>query len=227
MPTLAGFTSLATVGVLAQVVFCGSVLAQSGQPSAAALPSAFLGVGLAAVSSDAESRMRLHSPPASWEWSLEAGVRLQSRVGLGVEFTRAPDVSATTSGETFRSSGLQRERTLLVLCRARLVSSTRWALDGVGGAGILFQHHEVRQAPCYTGCDFTYEDTLDHHAPAFSFGVDVPVRAGRHASVVAVARYYLLRRGENVASLPAVVPWQYEWHTSTRLAAGVSARLVW
>ena len=113
------------------------------------------------------------------------------------------------------------------LVRVRAFGFDRWSLDVVGGGGLLFQHHELRFAPCFSGCDDTTREALDRRAPALAFDADVPVRLGRHFGVSALARYYALRRGEHVTELPVLIPWQYEWKSSTRLAIGISGRVGW
>lgn len=98
--------------------------------------------------------MRLFGDGSSRVCTIEGGVAVSSRVGLGVELAVPSAVIASTSGNGFRASGRQEERVLL---------------------GLL----------------------------------------------------YLLHRGEHLTQLPVLVPWQYEWESSTRVAIGVTGRLVW
>lgn len=51
--------------------------------------------------------------------------------------------------------------------------------------------------------------------------------SGRQEERVLLGLLYLLHRGEHLTQLPVLVPWQYEWESSTRVAIGVTGRLVW
>jgi hypothetical protein len=206
---------------------CAPAYAQAGDPDAVPLPRAFVGAGLGAGTSDAERRMRLVGEGSSLIWLVEGGAALATRVGVGVEFARPTAVSASTSGRSFNTSGRQEERVLVGLVRVRAFGFDRWTLDVAGGGGLLFQHHELRFAPCVSGCNDTTREVLDRRAPAFAFGADVPVRLGRHFAVSALARYYALFRGEHVTELPVLVPWPYEWKSSRRLAISISGRAGW
>jgi hypothetical protein len=100
-------------------------------------------------------------------------------------------------------------------------------MDIVGGAGVLFQHHERRVAPCFSGCANTIEETLENRAPVFALGIEVPILPASRVAVSPFVRLYWLRRGEHVTELPDSIPFQYEWRSSTRVAFGVTGRLVW
>lgn len=223
------FKKSAPVFVVGVLLVCpgAPVHAQTAEADAVPLPRAFVGTGLGPATSDAESRMRLFGEGSSLIWFLEGGVAVTTRVGVGVEFARPTTVSAVTSGRSFHASGRQKERVLVGLLRVRAFGFHRLALDVVGGAGLLFQHHELRFAPCFSGCDDTTRETLDRRAPAFALGADVPLRLSRHFLVSGLVRYYALRRGEHVTEMPVLVPWQYEWKSSTRLAVGISGRAGW
>ncbi len=187
----------------------------------------FFGGGVAPATDDAASRMRLFGDGSSLVWLIESGAAVSSRVGVGVEFTRPTTLDAETSGRSFWASGRQRERILVGLLRARVTGSDRVALDLVGGAGVLLQHHEQRQAPCFSGCADTIAEELDHQAPAFALGADVPLRVTPHVWLNAAIRWYALRRGDHVTGFPAEIPWQFEWRSSNRFAMGVTGRVGW
>jgi hypothetical protein len=59
------------------------------------------------------------------------------------------------------------------------------------------------------------------------FGVDVPVRAGRHFEIAAALRGYSLRRGEHTSAQDINLSWPYEWQSSTRGVATLNGRLLW
>ena len=215
--------------LLALVCPCGSVLAQMRHPETISLPRVFIGAGGAAATNDAKSRMRLVSDGSLFVWLVEGGAALSRRVGVGVEFVQSSAVSGATRGITWRASGRQEERVLLGLLRFRALASERFGLDIVGGAGVLFQHHEKWFEDCFLGsCGDTLE-TLHRRAPALVVGAEVPIRLGRHFWVAGLARCYALRRGDHVAEQHPreLIPWQYEWKSSTRVAFGISARAGW
>ena len=177
------------------------------------------------ATADADSRMRINDGSAL-VWLLEGGARVSRRLAIGVELFQPSTLTGFTSGRSFASSGRQTERAVLGLMRARLAGSDRLAVDAVGGGGVLFQHHELRNAPC-AGCAVTFAQDFDQEAPAFALGVDTPIRAGSHVDVVPVLRYYALARGDHTTALPDVVPWQFEFTSSARLLLAVNGRARW
>jgi hypothetical protein len=108
------------------------------------LPRVFVGAGAGPATNDATSRMRLYEQGLAAVWLVEAGAAVSERVGLGVEYARPSAATAFTTIGAGRAqiAGRQEERTLLAMARARVAGMKRWALDVVGGAGVLFQHHE-------------------------------------------------------------------------------------
>ena len=201
--------------------------AHAQEPVPAPLARVFVGAGIGPATDDNASRMRIADDGSSLLWFVEGGARLSSRLGVGAEFTQAAEVTGATSGRSFNSSGRQRERTIIGLLRARAAASETVAIDLVGGGGVLFQHHELRFAPCFSGCADSRRESIDRRAPAFVLGADVPFRLGRHIGLSAVTRFYWLRREQRISDTTTLVPWQYETTSSTRLAIGVSARATW
>ena len=117
------------------------------------------------------------------------------------------------------------ERLLIGLGRVRVAGSSRWGVDVIGGAGALFQHHESLEAFCGTCTDFR-RAIVDHVAPAFVVGADVPVRVAGPLWLGAVVRYHVLARGSHQTQVPVLfVPWQDEWKSSRRLAVGLDFRI--
>lgn len=219
---------------ISRLVAAAIVLVVSTAPDAQAqdrvtapLSRAFVGAGAGAGSDDNGSRMRLANEGASMLWLVEGGARLSSRIGVGVEFVQTAAVTGATRGRSFSASGRQKERMVTGLLRVRAAANDKVAIDVVGGAGVLLQHHELRFAPCFSGCADLRRESIDERAPSFVLGADVPFRLGRHIGVSAVIRYYALRRAEHVSDTAAPIPWQYETKPSTRLAVGVSARAAW
>jgi hypothetical protein len=206
------------------IVCSGIVSAQSigeGQ-----LPRAFVGAGVAPATSDAESRMRLGGDNSPLMWLIEGGARVAPRIGVGVEVVMPSTLTAETHGQSFNDTGRQDERVLTGLIRGGAWTSHRLAVDVVGGAGVLFQHHELTRAPCFSGCAVTLQNDLDRRAPAFSLGADVPARLAPHVAVSGLVRIYALRRGDRTTALPPA-PWQFEFTSSTRFAIGVTGRARW
>jgi hypothetical protein len=213
--------------LLILVCSCRALYAQSPDNDAAALPGAFISVGIAAETTDEGSRMRLFDEASSLVWLIEGSAALSRRFGLGIEFAQPSAVSATTSGRSFHESGRQVERLLVGLFRARVVGFKHGAVDVVTGGGVLFQHHERQFAPCSSGCEDTLDETLDHRAPALAIGTDVLIHVTRHLQVSAPARIYALRRGEHTTKGTVLIPWPYEWKSSTRVSVGATARVTW
>jgi hypothetical protein len=213
--------------LLIVVCSCRVVSAQIPDDDSGAMPRAFIGAGVTGANSDAGSRIRLFEEESSLVWLIEGSVALSRHVGVGVEFGRPSTVSATTSGNSFHESGRQTERLLIGLLRARVMNFSHGALEVVAGGGVLFQHHERRFAPCFSGCEDLLQQTLDHRAPTLAFGVDAPIPLTRHFSVGAVARVYALDRGKHTTEDRVLIPWPFEWKSSTRISAGATARLTW
>jgi hypothetical protein len=206
---------------------CPSVSAQSVAGTSVPLARVFVGGGMTPATNDAGSRMRLIGEDSSFPWFIEGGAAISSSVGVGVEFVQPTAVTASTSGTSFHASGRQEEQELIGLLRGRAFSGARVALDVVGGAGVLFQRHEQRFAPCFSGCPDTLSERLNRKAPAFILGADIPVHLARHVAIAGTGRYHFLRRGDHVTELPVLIPWQYEWTSSSRLSIGISARALW
>jgi hypothetical protein len=217
------------VGVCA-LLSVASAAAQTTSSASMPLPRAFVGVGAGPSTNDAASRMRLYEEGLAAVWLVEAGAAVSERVGIGVEYSQPSVATAFTTIGLGRaqSAGRQEERVLLVMVRARLAGMNRWALDVVGGAGILFQHHESgRCEPAQIRCEDTDDRSLDERAPAFAIGLDIPVRVARHLEVAGEVRAYFLRRGEHTSESDINLSWQYEWQSSTRAAAVIVRRVVW
>jgi hypothetical protein len=160
-------------------------------------------------------------------WLVEGGVSFSSRVGVGIEYVRVGDVTGTTSGNGWTSSGTQQERQLIGLIRGRLTGGTHLALDVVGGFGVLSQHHELLETVCYGVCT-SRTDAIDHNSPAFAFGADVTLGSNRHFSVMTLARVYVANRGDHTNGTSHLgIPWQYEWTSSVRSTFAITARVGW
>jgi hypothetical protein len=201
--------------------------AQGGGSSPVALPRVFLGAGVGHAASDPASRMRLFDDGAGLIWFIDAGAALTPRIGLGVEFAQPAAVAGTSIGRGFRASGRQEERVFIGLLRVRVSAVDRVALDVVGGAGLLFQHHELGSTLCSLECADSMREVLNRRAPAFAFGADVPMYVGRRFWITAVGRYYALRRGNNLAEPTDSIAWQYESKSSTQFAVGIGGRIGW
>lgn len=229
-PGIAPVTSAALVFGLLTVAGVSPVRAQAPTTTVVALPSAFVGTGFGPSTNDAKSRMRLFEEGLASAWVVEAGAALVARVGIGVEYSQPSAARASTTVGLGRAqiAGRQEERVILGVLRGRLTGTRRWALDVVGGAGVLFQHHESGGCvPAVARCENTAGRALDERAPAFVFGIDVPVRVARHFEIAAAVRAYGLRRGEHTSAQEINLSWQYEWRSSMRAVATLNGRLVW
>ena len=200
-------------------------------PSAVAaqseLPRFAIGGAVSVASSDADKRMRLFEVKRSPIIMIDANARIVPRVAVGIELTQFDVARAGTSGRSFRATGEQRERALLGVVRGR-AGGNRIAVDLIGGAGILSQHHEAAFTPCFTGCEVASTTELEHRAPVFAFGAEMPIRVAPHIVVAPFGRYYFLRRGNNLPSGPTdLLPWQFEYRSSQRATVGGLARVVW
>jgi hypothetical protein len=174
--------------------------------------------------------MRLFEDGWASAWLVEAGAALSPRLGIGVEVSQPSAATAfTTVGlGRFQISGRQEERVLLGVIRGRLAEERRWALDVVGGAGVLFQHHESGGCvPAVARCEDTSGPALDEQAPAFVFGMDLPVRLARHFAIAAALRAYVLTRGDHTSAQDINLAWQFEWRSSTRGAVTLNGRVMW
>jgi hypothetical protein len=200
-----------------------AVTASEAQPQR---PRGFVGVGIAVATSDASSRMRLFEPSHRIT-TAEIGFALTPRIGVGLEMMRAATITATTRGRSFEATGRQQETAFLGLVRFRAGGRARVAVDLVGGAGLLRQHHEWDQAPCFSGCEFTRFGEEDVKAVATVAGVDIPLRLGTHVSIGPALRLYGLHRAHRVSDAPDVVAFPFETEPSIRCAASVAGRFTW
>lgn len=213
------------------VLLCvASAAAQTSGSGSMPLPRVFVGLGAGLSTNDAASRMRLHEDGLAAVWLVEAGAAVSERVGIGIEFSQPSAATAFTTIGAGRAqiAGSQEERVLLAMVRARVAGMNRWALDVVGGAGVLFQHHESGGCePAQNRCEDTDDRSLDERAPAFAIGLDIPVRVARHLEIAGDVRAYFLRRGEHTSASDINLSWQNEWRSSTRAAAAIVGRVVW
>ena len=225
-----GSVRSATLVAVCALLCVARAAAQPARSDSVPLPSVFVGTGIGPATNDAASRMRLFEEGWATVWLAEAGAAVSERVGIGVEYSQPSAATAFTTVGAGRAqiAGRQEERVLLGLLRARLTGVNRWALDVVGGAGVLFQHHETGGCvPAVPVCESTEGPAIDERAGAVAIGVDVPVRITRHFAIATAVRAYFLRRGEHTSESDLNLPWQYEWRPSTRGAVVVSGRFVW
>jgi hypothetical protein len=194
-----------------------TALAQSAGP-----PRFFIGAGLYIASDDYSNRMGrvdfADEDPSVI--SVEGGVRVAPRVSIGAEFLKQHTLEDVALSRSAQTHGEQRENVLVGTVRARLAGGSDVALDVVGGAGAVLQHHEERVNSCAITCVMSSR-TKTNWGPAVSAGVDVPIRLA-HLVIAPTMRVYYLARGE-----PADRSWVFQWHSATRLAAGVSVRVAW
>lgn len=229
IPSPKGMTTLALCAAF--TLLCDvPAAAQSSTAEAVPLPRAFVGAGAGLSTNDAASRMRLYKEGLARTWLVEAGAAITGRLGIGAEYSQPSAATAftTVGAGQAQIAGRQEERVLLATVRARAIGMNRWALDLMGGAGVLFQHHESGGCvPARTLCDNTSGWFLDARAPAFVVGLEVPVRLASHFEIVTSARAFALRRGEHTSATDINLTWQYEWKSSTRAAVVVGGRVVW
>ncbi len=215
---------------LLAVAASAAVRAQAPAATVVALPSAFVGAGFGPSTNDAKSRMRLFEEGLATTFVVEAGAALAARVGIGVEYSQPSAATAFTTVGAGRAqvAGRQEERVVLGVLRGRLAGNRRWAFDAVGGAGVVFHRHlSGGCVPAVARCEDTSGPAVDERAPAFVFGIDVPVRVARRFELAAAVRAYNLRRGEHTSAQDINLSWPFEWRSSTRAAVMLNGRLVW
>lgn len=192
------------------------------------MPAGFVGAGLGVTTNDAASRMRLYEEGVATMWLVEAAAGLSERISIGAEYSQPSAAATATLTKSGTFSGRQEERVLVGLLRARLAGVNRFAIDAVGGGGVLFQNHRSgRCDPSPQRCDDTSRSSVSHHAPVWALGLDAPIRVAAHFELVPSVRGYFLRRGEHTSALIPDLEFPFEWRSSTRVAAVVSARVVW
>jgi hypothetical protein len=204
--------------------------AQPTTSDTAPLPKVFVGAGFGPATNDAASRMRLYEEGLATMWLIETGVGAAPRLGIGAEYSQPAAAKAFTTVGLGRAqiSGRQEERVLLATVRGRVAGVGRWALDLMGGAGILFQHHASGGCvPAQTRCENSDGPVVEERAPAFAAGLEVPLRVASHFAVATSARLYALRRGDHTSATDINLTWQNEWQSSTRVALVVTGRAMW
>lgn len=209
------------------LVFAAASAVHAQSWTSSSPPRGLVGAGIAFAEADAGDRMRLGREADTLVWLIEAAVAVAPRVSIGGEFVDLGEATGSTSGRSFTSTGVQSERVLTGVLRVRVWAGSRAAVDLDGGAGVLFQRHEQWFAPCSSGCEVSFRESISRRAPAGVAGLDVPVRLARHVSIAGFVRGYVLRREEVVSTPEASAPWQYETRPSARLSAGASVRATW
>lgn len=208
-----------------------TAIAAAGQPGSDAvppMPRAFAGGSFGFATRDPEARMRLYQNASSRTWSIDTGIGLGSRLSAGVEYSKPSVLTGSTVVGVGRTqiAGREVEHVVAGVLRGRLAGRGAWAVDVVGGAGILVHQHfrgscTPPQEP-RTKCA-TEQRTLYGRSPAIVAGVDLPVQAAPHLAVVLQPRYFVLRRGDS----PAGAGFQDEHRSSTRFAVSAGARVMW
>jgi hypothetical protein len=188
------------------------------------LPHAFVGGAIGLASDDSKSRMasrigRKTGGGIGPVWLIKGGARLWGPLGVGMEFFQLPTFSAATRGQSFNSSGSQSEQVVVGVLRARAAATNKVTVDVMGGGGVLFQHHELTFAGCFTGCEPS-RGSVDRRTPAFAIGFDVPFQLRRHVEVNWLMRFY-----PYVALIPETNRRSCGWRRS--LLRGISARGTW
>jgi hypothetical protein len=172
--------------------------------------------------------MRLYEEGLATQWLVEMAVGLSSRLSIGAEYSRPSAATASTLTRSGRFTGRQEEQVLVGMLRARLTGLKRWAVDAVGGGGVLFQTHKSGFCvPLPDRCDDVNGLSVNERAPVWVIGLDVPIRIAAHLELVPNVRAYVLRRGEQTSAVNPNLMWQFEWRSSTRVALAVAGRVVW
>ena len=200
------------------------VQAQSLASTTPLRPKAFAELALTVNSRDLDARMRLAQDASRLGWFITAGIPVKGKLALGVEFGGPSDATGETAGNSFVSKGRQRERLLMGTLRFRAAGTESWAVDVLAGAGVLFHHNEALLSSCGSCTDFSKE-TSDHAPPSFVAGIDAFRTVRGPVSVGAVVRYHALTRGTAQSDAPVLVPWQFEWKSSSRFSIGLGIRV--
>ena len=184
-----GLMSFAARAVLALVLVCWSsqrALAQTAPDQG--LPRGFVGVSGALSSEDHSNRMRLYADERLYAIGVEAGARVNSSIGLGVEWHRPSDVYGSTLVGLGRAevTGLQQEWAGVALLRARLLGSAYAAFDVVAGGGLMHQRHKggACQPPAEGRCPQFNDTQLTKTSRVGVFGLEVPLSPAPHLSIV-------------------------------------------
>jgi hypothetical protein len=172
--------------------------------------------------------MRLYEEGGATQWLVDMAVGLSTRISVGAEYSRPSAAIASTLTRSARFTGRQEERVLVGMLRARLAGLNGWAVDAVGGGGVLFHTHQAGSCvPLPDRCDIASGPVVNERAPVWAVGLDVPIRIATHIELVPNFRKYFLQRGEQTSAANPNLMWQFEWRSSTREAVGVAGRLVW
>lgn len=214
--------------VVVSCLTCVPAAAQPGGSSSFDTPRVFLGAAIGFATRDPDARMRLYRDESARYWTIDGGIGFGSRFSAGFEYSRPKTLTGSTVVGVGRTqiAGRQDEQLALVVVHGRIARRRVWAIDAVGGAGVLVHRHYSGNCTPPTDprtmCP-AERRLLNGQAPAMAAGVDVPVRAARHLAVVFQSRYYVLRRGDN----PAPFTFQVEHHSSKRFFMGAGARVTW
>jgi len=185
----------------------------------------FAGAGLVVATSDAADRIRFPDPATAPRlWTLEFGVPVGARAGLGGEFVSLGRVAGGTRGASFELNERQAEWLLQGIVRVRAWAGPRIALDVAGGVGALVQDRNTTFRSCgFDGravvCAETL-DTEDRRSLALSAGLEAPVAVAPHVAIAVLVRVLSLQRGrfDSPTALRA---------SSLRVMASVSGRVGW
>jgi hypothetical protein len=211
-----------TIGLLSVVIgvlsFTTVLQAQSTPTAGHTFERVFVGIGVMCGTDDSEHRVTLPgsgtsgSPIAS---TIDAGVWLSHRVGIGVEYLKPSTVELDINSIFGSIVQTERETVFAVTGRVRAARLSRATVDLTAGLGPLWQDWNTTPASC---CSQTVA-TSQEKTRAGLAGVDISVLLAPHFAIAPVARVYWFSRNSNR-------DWPH-YGSSTRLLAGLLASAVW
>jgi hypothetical protein len=210
---------------LSQTLLLLVVLLLSSARFASAKDHLFFGVGAVTGQDDAANRVTLPNPfkdDGSYEFVVDGGVWLTSRVAVGVEWLHPPDLRGGYGGVAGSFSQAEHASTVVGTVRVRAWTLSRVAIDVLGGAGTLQRTVDASSRTSFE-CAFNPScvTTTSHgesSSLAWVVGVDVPVRVVRYIALVPAVRIYSFQRP------PLAVPQDL---SSTRAVLYALVRVHW
>jgi hypothetical protein len=209
------FSLTIAIGVLS---FTTVVQAQSTPSSAHTFERAFVGIGVMGGTDDSEQRVTLPGSGTNGSplaLTIDAGVWLTHRVGIGVEYLKPSSVELDISSVFGSIVQTEHETLLAVTGRIRAARRSRATVDLTAGVGPLWQGWNTTPANCCSQTVATGQETTT----AGLAGVNISVLLAPHFAITPLARVYWFSRNSNR-------DWPH-YGSSTRLLAGVLASAMW
>lgn len=220
--TRARARAVAAFGLVTTLCLPAAVTAQGNNPPSPV--RTFVGAGVVLTSTNRPDRLQDAVDNAREQtWKVELGAALTRRLSVGVEVYGLSRVILTSAHPSSRFSTAHAERPILGTLRLRAFGRGRIGIDGVVGAGVLYQRARVYDSACNGGKCFVQQLEAPTKSAAYTWGADGSWAVIRHVTLAPAIRFFHLQR----QSFADASSWKLTEMSGTRVAFELNSRVGW